>query len=71
MQYCYRQKAFLWIIGLAVPLFGPALPAARAQTESMADWQAKEKAGSYAEPAKSDRKVAFPGASDGASHGQL
>ena len=64
MQYHYRQNAVLWIIALGVPLFGPAMPAAHAQPEILADWQAKEKAGSYAEPLSSDKKVTFTGAAE-------
>jgi hypothetical protein len=59
MQYGSRQNSFFWIIGPTILFFGLALPAARAQPESMADWRAKEKAGEYAEPAKSDKRLSF------------
>lgn len=70
MHDCYRQNVFLWIIAMAAPLIGPAMPAALAQTE-LKDWQDNVKKGAYAEPAKSDRRVTFTGIAEALKTGNF
>ncbi len=56
MRYFNRQNAVLWLIALTAMLFGPKLPSAQAQPESLADWQTKAQP-----PLPSDRRVSFGG----------
>jgi hypothetical protein len=58
MRYFNRQNALLWIVALTAMLFGPKVPSAFAQPESLADWSTKAQA---EKPIPSDKKVKFNG----------
>jgi HEAT repeat protein len=67
MRYSIQLYALLWLVGISAMLFGPTLPSACAQPESLADWSTKAKA----DPTPVDKKVAFPGLSTALRTGQF
>ncbi len=54
MRFRNLTQRFLWIIGLTFPLVWQTAGSARAQTDSLADWQEKAKGNGYAEPLKTE-----------------
>jgi hypothetical protein len=66
-----RQNALVWVVVLSAMLFGPRLPSACAQADSLGDWTTKAAGKGFADPIPPNKKLTFGGLNAAFSTGQF